>query len=60
MKKATNIELDGIDSNDFPDFCDAFILSADHEDGSPFTDAELETLNDDVDFVHEQVFAQLN
>ena len=26
-----NIELDGIDTNDYPDFCDAYIVSADYD-----------------------------
>ena len=58
--KAANIELEGIDGGDYPDFCDAFIAYAEHEDGTPFTEAELEVLNMDADFVHGQVFEQLN
>ena len=26
-----NIEVDGIDTNDYPDFTDAFIVSADYD-----------------------------
>lgn len=58
--KATNIELEGIDGSDSPDFCDAFIAYAEHADGKPFTEEELDTLNEDTDFVHEQVHEQLN
>jgi hypothetical protein len=58
--KATNIELEGIDTGDYPDFCDAFIAYAEHEDGTPFTEAELDVLNMDTDLIHEQVFEQLN
>ena len=38
-----NIEVDGIDTNDYPDFCDAFIVSADY-DGEAMSDAQLEKL----------------
>lgn len=49
-----NIELDGIDTNDYPDFCDAYICSATYM-GRDMTDAELDELNDDSDFVYECV-----
>jgi len=52
--KIDNIEVDGIDTNDYPDFCDAFISSADY-DGKAMTDAELDLLNEDYEFVNEQV-----
>ncbi len=51
-KKIDNIEVDGIDTNDYPDFCDAFIASADY-DGKPMTDEQLDELNEDRDFVYE-------
>jgi hypothetical protein len=35
-KLIDNIEVDGIDFKDCPDFCDAFIASADY-DGKPMT-----------------------
>jgi hypothetical protein len=57
--KITNIEIDGINFKDYPDFCDAFISYAEYEDGTPLTDEELDELNADGDFVHEQVFNQL-
>ena len=53
-KKINNIELDGIDTNDYPDFCDAFIVSADYE-GKPMTNEQLDELNEDSDFVYECV-----
>jgi len=49
-----NIKIEGIDYSDAPDFCDAFISSADYK-GVPLTDDELDVLNDDRDFVYEQV-----
>lgn len=52
--KIDNVEIEGIDTRDAPDFCDAFIASADY-DGRPMTDEELELLNDDSDYVYEAV-----
>ena len=45
-KKIDNIEIDGIDTKDYPDFCDAYIVSADY-DGVPMTDEQLDEINDD-------------
>jgi len=53
-KKIDNIEVDGIDTKDYPDFCDAFIASADY-DGKSMTDGQLDELNEDSDFVYECV-----
>ena len=49
-----NIELDGIDTKDYPDFCDAYIVSADY-DGKPMTLGQLDELNEDTDFVYQCV-----
>jgi len=56
--KIENVEVDGIDTKDYPDFCDAFIASADY-DGQPMTDKQLDELNELADFVHESVQNQL-
>ena len=53
-----NIEIDGIDTNDYPDFTDAFIVSADYN-GVEMTDEQLEALNEDYSFVHDCVYTQL-
>ena len=45
-KKIDNVTVDGIDSKDYPDFCDAYIESADY-DGTAMTDEQLEKINDD-------------
>lgn len=58
LTKIHDIFLDGIDHADYPDFCDVYIASAVYE-GRAMTDAELDALNDNAVFVHEQVFAQL-
>ena len=57
-KKIDNIEIDGIDTKDYPDFCDAYISSADY-DGKPMTDKQLDELNEDGDFQHECIMNDL-
>ena len=42
-----SIEIEGIDRNDYPDFVDAYITYAEYEDGTPLTDEELMSLEDD-------------
>lgn len=57
--KIANVEVDGIDLNDYPDFVDAFITSAEYE-GRPMTSEELDYINDiHLDFVHECVYNYL-
>ena len=50
-----NIILDGVDPKDYPDFADAFIVSADYK-GKPMTDKQLDEINEDSDFVYSCVF----
>lgn len=51
-----DVELDGIDTKDYPDFCDAYVCNAYWSDsGEELSIAELEALNDDRDFVYQQV-----
>ena len=54
-----DIEIDGIDTRDYPDFCDAFILEATYK-GREMTDEELEALNEDSDFVYDKVMELLS
>ena len=56
--KITNVEVDGIDLNDYPDFSDAFIASAEY-DGEDMTDEQLDEINECYDFVHEAVMNQI-
>ena len=58
LDKISNIELGGIDTNDYPDFCDAFIESAEYN-GVQLTDAEIEELNCNSEFVYDCVLNQL-
>tara|TARA_R110001632_G_C11159755_1_gene398372 strand:+ start:189 stop:374 length:186 start_codon:yes stop_codon:yes gene_type:complete len=57
-KLITNIHVDGIDSNDYPDFVDAYIYSAEY-DGVEMTDDQLDELNENSEFVHDCVYNQL-
>ena len=47
--KITNIEIEGINHSDYPDYCDAFIVSAEI-DGRELTEEELEELSNDSNF----------
>lgn len=56
--KINNIEIDGIDPRDYPDFCDAYIASADYN-GVEMTDDQLDELNNDSYFVYECVMNKI-
>ena len=58
MNEIDNIEFDGIEFNDYPDFCDAFICYAERN-GEPLNDIELDKLNEDTDFVYEKLMDNL-
>jgi hypothetical protein len=45
-KNVVDLQVDGVDSRDYPDFSDAYFSSGSYEDGTPLTDDELERLND--------------
>ena len=55
----SSIELDGIDTNDYPDFVDAFICNAAYKDGTELSDDELDELNNDGAFVYDCVIDHL-
>lgn len=57
--KISNVTVEGIDYSDAPDFCDAYIGSADY-DGEPMTEEMIDILNDVGDFVYEQVIKFIN
>ena len=44
-----SLEVDGVDSSDYPDFADAYISYAEFTDGTPLSDVELDTLQDQHD-----------
>ena len=56
--KITNIVLSGIDTNDYPDFSDTFIESAEY-DGKQMTDSQLDEINQDTDFIAECILNKI-
>jgi len=60
-RRVVDVHVDGVDSRDYPDFCDAYFESACYEDGTPLTDAELEQLQDQYpERVSEMAFDSLH
>lgn len=56
FKKIDNLEFDGIDFSDYPDFVDAYLVSADY-DGEEMTEEQIDYINDEYrDFVYEKVY----
>lgn len=53
-KLIKDIEFDGIDHRDYPDYCDVYIVRAEYN-GEEMTEEQLELLNDDKDFVYEEL-----
>jgi hypothetical protein len=59
LSQIENVEVDGLNHRDYPDYCDAFIASAD-QSGVPLTDKQLEFINESCrDFVYEQVMKKI-
>ncbi len=62
FNEVTNIELGGVDMADYPDFCDAYVESAEKLDGTPLTDVELEAfseLEETMSYVNENAYESL-
>lgn len=52
---ASDFDVDGIDTRDYPDFCDAYICDASVKENGEWrdaTEAEIDELNEDYDFVY--------
>jgi len=45
-KKVVDLEVDGVVSEDYPDFCDAYFSDGYYEDGTRLTEDELNKLTD--------------
>lgn len=59
-RSVIDLDIDGINMRDYPDFCDAYIAGAAWEDtGESLTEEELEELNDDSDLVYELVLERI-
>ena len=54
-----SLDVDGIDTRDYPDFCDAFICGGQYTDGTPLPDEVLEELTEDTDLVYELVLKRI-
>jgi hypothetical protein len=59
-KDVHNVTFDDVHHWDRPDYSDAFIDYAEHSDGSPYTQDELDMLNDDSDLVYDLLMDYLN
>ena len=60
IKSIKNVVIDGICLNDYPDFVDAYIASADDSNGNPLTDEQLEALTDNnSEFVQEMAHDEI-
>lgn len=51
----SSLEVEGIDTRDYPDFCDAYICSGQYNSGDELTDSDLDKLNDDCELVYNLV-----
>ena len=59
-KKVVDLEVDGVDGGDYPDFSDAYFSSGSYEDGTRLTDDELIRLSDlAADVLWEMAFDRL-
>ena len=57
-----DIVVDGVDTLDYPDFCDAYICDAsvlENGDWRDATEEEVEELNENADLVYESVQSYL-
>ena len=57
LSKIDNMTFD-FDSDDFPDFSDCSVVSADY-DGNPMSEDQLNELNENTDFVYESLIKYL-
>lgn len=55
LKDIVDIEFAGIDYKDYPDFTDAYIMSANWSNGVELTNEQLDKLNDFSDFKYNEV-----
>lgn len=56
--KIKNVEIEDINTKDYPDFCDAYVYYAEYN-GKPMTEEQLDALSDNSSFVHEEIINQL-
>lgn len=59
LSQIENMEFEGVDFSDYPDFVDAFLVSAEIN-GRDLTEEEIDYLNDEhYEFVNESVFSSI-
>ena len=58
LNKLENIEVENVNTRDYPDFCDAYISYAE-VDGRLLNEHELNEVNECSDFVYECAMAKL-
>ena len=59
LTKITDLEFDGVDHGDYPDYCDAYVSSGFYE-GRRMIEQELDELNENNrDFVYEELMDHL-
>lgn len=60
ISEVINLEIEGVDTKDYPDFCDAFFAYGERLDGTPLTDDELIKLGEDYpEYLNEQAYQSL-
>ena len=60
LTQVRHMEFEGVDMRDYPDFSDAYLVSAYLEDGTELTEEQIDYLNDEHwDFVNENVYLSL-
>ena len=60
-RKVIDMEVEGVDSRDFPDFSDAYFSYACYEDGTALTDEELDKLAEqNADVLWEKAYDSLH
>ena len=60
MVDINTLEVDGVDSKDYPDFCDAYFDFAEFTDGTVLTEGELvDFQNENLDLLGEMAFNSL-
>lgn len=59
MVDYSSLVVGGINTADYPDFCDAYFESGYYLDGTPLPDDVLELLTEDGELVYEHVLKQI-
>ena len=60
LTQVKHMEFEGVDLRDYPDFCDAYLVSAEMADGTELTEEQIDYLNDEHwYFVNEHVYRSL-